>query len=491
MSLTAGTLNRLKQPVRIAGLAAWTVFSTGALLAQIPGGINASGSVGQDPFTGNRSMGGMMGAPVAMAPSNLNGFGLFSVTGFGGWASYPSFDPQAARFTNIGSTMTGASASMGYGKVLGERSRFSAVYMPGVIVRPNDLSRSRANHMLSVNLTHGLTPRLNMSFGVNASYSEFDQFAFTPAQYSLVTSAPGSFDDLINAIAGGQYSNSQIASLLTGAPVLESAARSSIYGNQALTANAMFRLNYSATPRLHIGFNSGLNRYQNVGIKGDDLGRGAALARTTGANGSLNISYSITNRTSIGATLGATHTLSSIVKSTFLTYTGNISQRIGQRVFATISGGSGNVLNSGGRINTNYGSRYLANASLAVQATNTQTFMAQVGRTFIDQFGLGVRYTQNATGSWSYSPQGGLWNATLFAGQMFSNRAQSASLNALFTGVGLSRRIGNNFGLTGQYFYTRSNNTLGAAIFGTATQGEFERSGLRVSLSWFPRPIEY
>jgi hypothetical protein len=491
MSLTAGTLNRLTRNIRIAGFAACAVFSTGALLAQIPGGMVASGSVGQDPFTGNRNMGGMMGAPVAMAPSNLNGFGLFSVTGFGGWATYPSFDPQAARFTNLGSSMTGASASMGYGKVLGERSRFSLVYTPGVIVRPTDLGRSRANHMLGVNLSHGLTPRLSMNFGVNASYAEFDQFAFTPAQYSLVTSAPGSFDDLINAIAGGQYSNSQIASLLTGAPVLESAARSSIYGNQALTANANFRLGYSATPRLHIGFNSGVNRYQNVGIKGDDLGRGAALARTTGANGSLNIGYSITNRTSIGATLAANHTLSSIVQSTFLTYTGNVSQRIGQRVFATVSAGSGSVINNSRRLNTNYGSRYLVNGSLAVQATNTQTFMAQVGRTFIDQFGLGVRYTQNATGSWSYAPQGGLWSATLFAGQMFSNRAASASLNSFFTGLGLGRRLGNNFGLSGQYFYARTNNTLGAAIFGAASQGEFERNGVRVSITWFPRPIEY
>lgn len=491
MSLTAGTLNRLTQAARIAGLAVLAAFSTGSLWPQVPGGITTGTSVGQDPFTGNRSMGGMMGSPVSMAPSNLNGFGLFSVTGFGGWASYPSFDPQAARFTNVGSTMTGASASMGYGKVLGERSRFSAVYMPGVIVRPGDLGRSRANHMLNVNLTHGLTPRLSMTFGVNATYAEFDQFAFTPAQYSLVTSAPGSFDDLINAIAGGQYSNSQIASLLTGAPVLESAARSSIYGNQAFTAAANFRLNYSATPRLHIGFTSGLNRYQNIGVKGDDLGRAPALARTTGANGALNISYSLTNRTTIGATLGATHTLSSIVKSTFLTYTGNISQRIGQRVFATVSGGSGNVFNGSSRLNTNPGSRYLVTGSLAVQATNTQTFMAQVGRTFVDQFGLGLTYTQNAMGSWSYSPQGGAWNATIYAGQMFSNRTASASLNALFTGLGLSRRIGSNFGLTGQYFYTRSNNTLGAAIFGAASQGEFERNGLRVSLSWFPRPIEY
>lgn len=470
------------------------VFSFAAdLRAQVPGG----GLVGQDPFTGQgsgRMMGGMSGAPVSVAPSNLNGFGLFSVTGFGGWASYPTFDPQASRFANTGSTMTGGMASMGYGKTLGERTRVSLVYAPGVIVRPQDLSRSRFNQMLGLGFTHGITPRLNMSLGLNASYAEFDQFAFSPAQFSLVTSAPGSFDDLINAITGGQFSNSQIASLLTGAPVLDSAARTALYGNQTLAASASLRMNYNATSRLTIGFNANAVRYQNVGIKGDDLGRGAVVPRTTAEGGSVNISYAVTNRTSIGASVGASRTVSRFINNTFLTYTGNASHRFGERVFGTISAGSGNAFQGSGRqqrANLAFGSRYLVNGSLAVQATNTQMFMMQVARTFVDQFGLGVRYTQTATGSWSYAPLGALWSATVFVGQQYSNRAAAANLNAIFAGFGLNRRIGASLGLSGQMFYARSNNTLGASIYGAATQGEFERTGVRVSLTWFPRPVEY
>ncbi len=451
---------------------------------------SATNPISQDPFNGAgvRSMGGMGGGAVTSAPSNLNGFGLFSVSGYGGYATYPSFDPVASKFSNIGSSMTGATASMGFGKVIGERTRFSLVYAPGVTIRPSDLSRSRANHTLALSLAQGLTPRLSLSIGLNASYSEFDQFAFQPAQFSQITSAPGSFDDLANALTGGQFSNSQIASLLTGAPVLESAARASLYGNQALTAAASVRLGYQMSPRLSIGFSVGGNRYQSVGIKGDDLGRNAVVPITNGLNGSIRLNYALTQRTSIGATLGVSRTTSRFVSTSYMTYTGNVSQRFTQRVIGTVSLGSGNSIHSNTKVNL--ARRYLVSGSLAVQASPTQTVMVQVNRTFVDDFGLGLRSTQSVTGSWSYAPLTSPVSFSIYTGYQNSSLTANHSLSSFFTGAGVNRKLSPGVGISGQFFYTRSNNTLGQ-IFGGITQGEFERTGVRAVITWFPRPIEY
>jgi hypothetical protein len=465
-------------------------------VSTLKGQVNTS--LNQDPFTaqGGRNMGGMGGGPTMMVPSNLNGFGLFSVSAFGGYSTYPLFNPSTSRFGSVGSSLTGGMASMGYGRVLGERSRFAILYTPGVIVRPSDLGRSRANHLLSINLAQGLTSRLSLGISVFATYAELDQFAFSPARFSLVTGAPGSFDDLANAIAGGQYSNSQIASLLTGTPVLESAARSSIYGNQALTANAQFRLSYQAAPRFTIGFYGGGNRYQSVGIKGDDLDRRALIPITNGLTSGVNISYGFSPRTSVGGNVGMTKTDSRVAEVTYVTYTGNLSHRFGQKVALNVQGGTGNTFQTIRRSTaglTGTGQRYLAGATLAVQATTSQTFMLQANRTFVDNFGLGLRRTVSSMASWSYAPSGSHWTGTLYGGyqESIGSLAGGGKLKGTFIGLGVNRKLGMHWGIGTQAYYSWTNNTLGSSITGASSQGTFDRVGARLVITWYPRPVEY
>jgi hypothetical protein len=431
-----------------------------------------------------------------MVPSNQSGFGIFSVSGFGGYSTYPTFDPAATRIASVGSTLTGGMASLGYGKVMGERSRFAVLYMPGVIVRPSDLGRSRANHLLSISLSQGLTSRLSMGVSIFATYAELDQFAFSPSRYSLVTGAPGSFDDLANAIAGGQYSNSQIASMLTGTPILESAARSSIYGNQALTANAQFRLSYQAAPRFTIGFYGGGNRYQSVGIRGDDLDRRALIPITNGLTSGINLSYGFSPKTSVGANVGMTKTDSRIAQVTYVTYTGNISHRFGQRIALNVQGGSGNTFqtirqSTAGLMST--GQRYLVGGTLAVQATRSQTLMLQANRTFVDNFGLGLRRTISAMASWSYAPIGSHWTGTFTGGYQESTGSLvgGGKLKGTFIGLGINRKVGMHWGVGTQAYYSWTNNTLGTNVTGEASQGTFDRVGARLIITWFPKPIEY
>jgi hypothetical protein len=466
-------------------------LSVSALKGQVGTSLN------QDPFAsqGGRNMGGMGGGPAMMVPSNLNGFGLLSVSAFGGYSTYPVFDPAASRYGSVGSSLTGGMASVGYGKVLGERSRFAVLYSPGIIVRPSDLGRSRANHLLSVNLNQGITSRLSLGFSIFATYAELDQFAFSPARFNLATGAPGSFDDLANAITGGQFSNSQIASLLTGTPVLESAARSSIYGNQALTANSQVRLSYQVAPRFTIGVYGGVNRYQSVGIKGDDLDRRALIPITNGINSGVNINYGFNLRTSIGANVGISRTQSRIAEVTYITYAGNLSHRFSQRVVMNLQGGTGNTFQSSRSSQTvkyTQGQRFLGTGSVAVQATNTQMFMVQGGRTFIDTFGLGLQKTLNIMGSWSYAPTGSQWTGSIFGGyQDSASSVTTRTLKGTFVGLSLNRKLGLHWGISGQAYYARTSNRLGVEISGPSTQGDFARTGVRLVITWFPRPIEY
>ena len=219
---------------------------------------------------GLSGLGGMGGGPVATPPTNGTGFAFYSASMLAGYSTVPVLG-QSALPTETGNALgrwtTGGMASMGYNKIIGERSRLGIVYSPGIVVRPQSLDQSRMSHFLNINLVHGLSPRLSLNFGLVGSYAELNQFAFSPARFSRVSS-PGAIDDLFNTISNGQFSNSQIAAMLTGAPVLDVPARASIYGNQALTVSTTAQLNYKISQKLTWSLNGGGNRFQSIGIKG-------------------------------------------------------------------------------------------------------------------------------------------------------------------------------------------------------------------------------
>jgi hypothetical protein len=347
-------------------------------------------------------------------------------------------------------------------------------------------------HFLNVNWAQGITERLSLNFGASASYSEMDQFAFSPARFSLVTSAPGSFDDFFNAISGGQFSNSQIASLLTGTPILEAGARSSIYGNQAFIATANARMNYRITPRTSWFINGIANRFQSIGVKGDALDRPAIVPRTISSIASTGVNFSITPKTSVGGTVNY-NKISSIFRDTgFVTASANITQRLGQNAALTVSAGSGKSIgNNPQGLKSNFGSRILFATQFTTRISERQTLMASYNRTFVDEFGLGAQNLQMFSAGWSYAPLGSAWTATVAAGHQRSELAVSSrNLQSYSVMAGINRKLSSHAGMSFQAFYLQANNRLGQQ-FGITSQGRFESSGVRMLITWFPTALEY
>lgn len=442
-------------------------------------------------------MGGLGGGPAAVAPSNVNGFGFYSASALAGYSTFPLVGQSGIGFSQnsadaLGRWTTGATASMGYGRVLGVRSRLGIVYTPGVLVRPQALDRSRMFHFLNMNWAQGITERLSLNLGATASYSEMDQFAFSPARFSLVTSAPGSFDDFFAAISGGQFSNSQIASLLTGTPILEAGARSSIYGNQAFVASANARMNYKITPRTSWFVNGSGNRFQSVGVKGDSLDRRAIVPRTVSSMAATGVNFSITPKTSVGGSVNYNKVYSTFRDTGFVTATANIVQRLGQNAALTVSAGSGKSIGDNVRgLNSSFGSRILLTTQFTTRVSDRQTLMASYSRTFVDEFGLGAANMQMFSAGWSYAPLGSAWTGTIAAGYQRSELASaSRNLQSYSITAGINRKLTAHAGMSFQAYFLQANNRLGQQ-FGITTQGKFESSGVRMLITWFPTPLEY
>src|ERR1019366_10664034 len=82
---------------------------------------------------------------------------------------------------------------------------------------------------------------------------------------SVLSQLPATFDDLAAAFSIGQFSNAQMASMLTGASMLESPARGLLLGNRVLSYSANAGLNYAHSSRLSFHFASFSAGGQNRG----------------------------------------------------------------------------------------------------------------------------------------------------------------------------------------------------------------------------------
>lgn len=439
-----------------------------------------------------RLMGGTMGGAVSAPPADANGWGFYSVSAFSGFINGPGFLQTTLtgdfQIQNRVDNISGVTASMGYAKTLGERTRFFVIYAPSGSIYPASLSRSRMGHILNANLSTSLSGRWTLRLGVNGSYADFEQYAFQPARIAEMSQVPSSLDEFLNGVNSGQYANNQIAALLTGAPILEAPARTSIYGNLSLNASTSIGLSYKASPRLSLSFNGTAYRFQTVSQTGEAFQ--APLAPTsTGVNGGVTLSYSLSERSSVNAGFQVQRTLSRLSDANYYTATGGYSRRLGQRWGVNANGGTGfsdqnrlAVAGVAGQKN------YIASAGLTYQATPHQVYSANYGRTFVDMYGLGLVSSQSGSANWAYSSPGRGWSVNVNTSYYKSDQNALRSVEGMFATASYSRLIGHNQGLSVAAFYSKNTNNLtDLAIVPSGVK--YDQEGVRVMYTWYPRTM--
>jgi hypothetical protein len=464
------------------------LLGSGLMKAQVAIGSSS------DLLGANRLMGGPVGGAVTAPPPDASGFGIYSVSATTTVINEPSYISTSLtgnyRLQNQMNTYMGGTASFGYVKTLGERSRFYILYAPGFSVLPQDLSQSTMSHRLNMNFSDELSSRWDFHFALNASYAELQEYAFEAAQIGQVAQVPGSMEDFLNGVLNGQYNNTQIASLLTGAPILEAPARSSIYGNETLTISASTSLGYKISPRLSMTFLGTSTRNQIVGTAGDSFLQPLAPVTTTGSGG-VTLSYELTPQSSIAFSARVQRTLSQVSDGNYYSGTGTYTRRIGQRWGLGLTGGGGSTRFSDLNV-ANYrpSANYIASGNLIFQATPHQAISVTAGRTFIDDYGLGLTSTQTAGIHWTCSLPELKWSAMV--GVTYNKSSQNASQSVQGYGayLGINRMVAAHQGVGFQAFYFHSSNDL-SELAAIPTAVIYNEAGVRAVYTWFPKPIDY
>ena len=259
---------------------------------------------------GTCMMAGAVGAQSLLDQVNfrsvsVGGFRLYGVSVFGGYSTsaYPLGPGQIAP-TGLqdlgGSVNYGASASFGW-QHHRKATDFSLLYSVAYsgVTRYSELNAP--SQTLSMSVSRQLSPKWTFTLTGAAQDSSQAEFLNQPTGLSVLSQLPATIDDLAAAFSVGQFSNSQIASMFTGANMMESPARSLLLGNRVLSYSANTGLNYAHSSRLSFhfaAFSAGgqSRRGGQDGIPREEY----VLPRSLGMTGGMGVSYSLSPRTQLG-----------------------------------------------------------------------------------------------------------------------------------------------------------------------------------------------
>ncbi len=414
------------------------------------------------------------------------GLQFFGVTGFLGWQSV--FNPQSGFLPNAqnlkGDATYGGSAAGGWSRRT-EKGSFSVMYVGGYTGQVRYTNLSALNHLVTFSGSKKLSGKWNWGFSGTTGISTYDQLLFSPTLFSSVAAAPGSFDDLAAAVLTGKYNNDQLASLLTGAPMIESPERTLFFGNRIFTTSLATTLGYAATRRLTINFSSNASqvRHLNDGNRQDGPQYAYLLARATEGSADVAISYSLSPRTQLGVDLTANRGFSQLQQAYTTRATASINRTMGTHWFAQAHAGAGKMISLTSLYPVHIGSTPVYGGSLGYR-TYAHTLLGAYDASLGQSYGAGAAKSTMINAAWNWNRPGLNWGLGANYMRMQFQGGLFGDVNGWRAGLGVSRRLSGHMTVQTGYMFAAYSSHSSLAPYKSA------QHGVQLSVQWTPRNVE-
>jgi hypothetical protein len=428
---------------------------------------------------------------VNFRAGELGGFHVVGLSVFGGYST--SAYPQAglnlgANPTGLGSlggdTSYGATASVGWQRNR-QKTNIAVLYSGTYegMVRYSNLDAY--NQSLSISVSRMLTPKWTFTLTAAGTDNSLAQYLFQPSSVSVLTQMPATFDDLAAAVSIGQFSNAQVASFLTGAPVMQLPGRSLLAGDRILSYAGQAGLGYAVNSRLRLHFATFAAAGQNrLGGGQDNASPGNyVMPRTLGVNGGIGFSYSLSPRTDVGGEVEGNRTLNRYQSAYVSSASASLGRKMGMRWFLRFQGGGAYTLTTQSTLGAPKVSQVIGGGSLGFQ-THTQTLVASYNRTASDSFGFAVGTITAASGAWNWRRLGSRWGLSASLTEQQTRNAGFASLSGWQVSGGISNTLNSHTTLSAQYVYLHDVGDY-AGVY-----NNFTVQSIRLSLGWAPQPAQ-
>jgi hypothetical protein len=421
---------------------------------------------------------------TGIGESTLPGFRLYEVSLFSEYSSlaYPFSFGQTST-SNLGGiggdAQFGFSASGGW-QYRREKTSFGAVYSGNYTAMARHTDLNAYGQELSLTFNRSLGRKWNLNVSANGQDTTMAQYLFQPSILTTLSQAPATFTDLAATFAAGQYSNAQIASMLTGAPILESPARSLLFGNRILSYAATAGLSYSASSRLSFHLSSFTAAGQTRAGKSDAPQGANLMPRTIGGTLGMGLSYSLTPRTMLGLDVNEFRSSNALQGAWDSTAQASIGRKMGIHWFVRGYGGV-SYLQVTHQPSAPTSTQVVGGGSLGFK-TFRQTFLASYDRASTDSYGFAVGSNSTAGGSWTWRRPGTAWSVSSgFQHQDIRNTGTYSVAGWQGFG-GVNRYLGGHSRMSIQYVYLNNSGTYLGSPNSLVVQS------IRVSFGWDPQP---
>ena len=410
------------------------------------------------------------------------GFQISSVSGFGVYYStaLPEGSIQFSAIKPPSDIGFGGSVQVDWSHFT-ESSRVMFTYTPSYTGRLRLAAWNALNHAGSFNAARRFG-RWELSFSAGGNLSNLSEFLFSPTVFANAVAAPATFTDLSAAVLTGTFTNAQLASLLTGAPLVTSPARNLYFGERMFTAGAQTSLAYALSPRVSIKFGASAGRTQHLSDNLAGSAQGTFLIpRTSSAGAGFELSYALAPRTQLGVSASSGRVESAIEDAYTTIATSSLGRTMGRHWFLQLSGGVGKMITVRTLFPVDTAPHPVMNATLGFR-TLTHTFLGSYGRTVSDSYGLGATTTSSASIAWRWKRPGRSWSMqSSLSWQQLAGLSAFANSSGWRVEGGFSRALGNHLALLTECVYLHYSQQL-------ATVPPLSQTAVRVSLIWRPQP---
>jgi hypothetical protein len=372
----------------------------------------------------------------------------------------------------------GASLSAGWSHPT-PRSSISVTYSLGYSGRVRYSDWNSFNHDLGLTASRKLSAKWDGHVAASGAIRNIEQYLFSPTILGAIVSTPTSFDDLASAIVAGKYTDSQLASLLTGVPLTVSPAQTFLFGHRVLLAAMQAGVTFSESQRLTFNFGTSVSRAQQLNSGQSSLEDPPVLLKhATSGGASVGMSYSLSPRTQVGVEVSTHHVFSNVTSTYGTTISASIGHTIGRRWFVTGHGGTAFVTRVRDAAGPAPPPHYVLGGSVGVKFSR-HTFMASHDRSISDLYGLGVSYTMTTSGAWNWRMGAG-WSLSCSAGYQSMAGAALARVKGMRATVGTGHALSRMFAVSFGASYMENALDTGDTPF----RGSFYSA--MVTLSWRP-----
>jgi hypothetical protein len=360
------------------------------------------------------------------------------------------------------------------------RTDVSAVYSGGYSGMVHYSGVSGLNQTVDLSVSRELTPKLTLSLSGWASDQTIAQFLFQPQQLSVITQAPLSFQDFAAALSVGQFSNSQIASMLTGAPILQSPSQSLLYGDRILSYSGVLSLSYAYSSRLNFhvsGFTAeGQNR---LGATTSGVPANYVMPRSEGANAGVGFTYMLSPRTSVGFDGGEYMLWNRYQRVRGTNATMSLGRKMTEHLSVHMYGGGSlmQMLQAGASQPTMH--TIIGGGSLGIKGYSSSLALSY-DRSSYDTYGFAAGVVTSESASWSWRHAGSSWSVFAGFGEEQLRNTGFASLSGWQASGGIGIQLARQVSMQLQYAHMRSAGTYNGFF------NQFQVDSIRLSLGWVP-----